>query len=80
MIGYLSSINASKSVDVLREELHLQDRFPEEAVENYAKVPVLARKWTSVARLHRKVKLSYLRPYWYTDWPSSDQRAGVTKR
>ena len=54
-MGYLLSINASKCVDVLREELNLKDTtFPDEAVQKYARI--LEQKWATAALLHRKVK------------------------
>ncbi|KAJ5212504.1 nuclear migration protein NudF [Penicillium cinerascens] len=53
MVGYLSSINASKSIDALREELGISESFTESSVKKYE--GLLERKWTSNARLQRKI-------------------------
>lgn len=54
MIGYLSSINASQSISVLREELEVHQSFTEASVKKYE--GLLERKWTSNARLQKKVR------------------------
>ncbi|KAJ5137838.1 nuclear migration protein nudF [Penicillium atrosanguineum] len=53
MIGYLSSINASQSMKMLREELEVPQSFTEASVKKYE--GLLERKWTSNARLQKKI-------------------------
>lgn len=53
MIGYLSSITASQSMDILREELEVHQSFTEVSVKKYE--GLLERKWTSNARLQKRV-------------------------
>ncbi|KAJ5684610.1 nuclear migration protein NudF [Penicillium maclennaniae] len=53
MLGYLSSINASQSISVLREELEVHHSLTEASVKKYE--GLLERKWTSNARLQKKI-------------------------
>ncbi|PLN76694.1 nuclear distribution protein nudF [Aspergillus taichungensis] len=53
LIAYLNSINASRSVETIREELPIGDNFDEVACKKYE--GLLEKKWTSVARLQRKI-------------------------
>lgn len=77
MIGYLSLINASNCVDVLREELQLQDCFPDESIKKYERI--LESKWTCIANLKIQVKLSRQQHGVYTDLGSSDRETGGRK-
>ncbi|OJK01653.1 hypothetical protein ASPACDRAFT_116564 [Aspergillus aculeatus ATCC 16872] len=53
LIAYLSSINATRSVATIREELPIGDGFDDTACKKYE--GLLEKKWTSVARLQRKI-------------------------
>lgn len=56
MIGCLSSINASRSVQILQEELNLKDTFIDALIQKYE--GLLEKKWTTNALLQRKVRTS----------------------
>lgn len=57
MIAYLSSVHASQSAAALREELQIPSDFDENATKKYE--GLLEKKWTSVARLQRKVRRGF---------------------
>lgn len=53
MLAYLSSINASQTAAMLKEELSFDNGFDDVTRKKYE--GLLARKWTNVMRLQRKV-------------------------
>lgn len=53
MLAYLSSINASQTVAILKQELSFDNGFDDVTRKKYE--GLLARKWTNVMRLQRKV-------------------------
>ena len=55
IIAYLSSINLQTSIPTLREELGIGDSFDDATRKKYE--GLLEKKWTSVIRLQKKVRL-----------------------
>ena len=53
IIAYLSSINASRSCEALREELQVDNSFDDALCRKYE--GLLEKKWTGIARLQKKV-------------------------
>ncbi|PYH66436.1 WD40 repeat domain-containing protein [Aspergillus vadensis CBS 113365] len=53
IIAYLSSINASRSCEVLREELQVDSSFDDALCRKYE--GLLEKKWTGIARLQKKI-------------------------
>ncbi|THC98808.1 hypothetical protein EYZ11_001716 [Aspergillus tanneri] len=53
MVAYLSSINASKSSETLREELQISDSFDDATCKKYE--GLLEKKWTGIVRLQKKI-------------------------
>jgi len=54
MIAYLASINALQSAEILEKELPVDNTFDVVARKKYE--GLLARKWTNVMRLQRRVR------------------------
>lgn len=55
MIAYLSSVNAPQTAATLEKELPVDSDFDSAARKKYE--GLLARKWTNVMRLQRRVRL-----------------------
>lgn len=54
MIGYLSTINAFKTVAAFRDELELDTILTDHAIKQLAQI--LEKKWTTNTLLQRKVR------------------------
>ena len=76
IIAYLSSSNLNSSVAALREELNLGDNFDAATTKKYE--GLLEKKWTSVVRLQKKVRIEIDDAYSQILTPiSSDNGIGV---
>lgn len=55
MIAYLTAANLPKSAAALREELQIGDSFDDATRKKYE--GLLEKKWTSIVRLQKKVRM-----------------------
>lgn len=61
IIAYLTSSNLNSSAAALREELNLGDSFDAATTKKYE--GLLEKKWTSVVRLQKKVRMKDYKVY-----------------
>ena len=77
IVAYLTSINLPASASALRQDLNIGDSFDDATSKRYE--GLLEKKWTSVVRLQKKVRLEKLKQLLESALICEDNGLGITK-